>query len=184
MQKLIEFLRKQNLYAIFLHIAVIVLVIQVLILAKQNRELKSGGQRVEILKAGDYFSFANLEPLSPQEGIDSTARQLLFIFTTTCPFCKENLPKWMKIVEQLKQKYAIVQAISLDSIEKTSSYVKQNQINIPIYIVRDTKHFQEVNKVSVVPMTIISGGTGRVEAVWDGLLSDHQTQEIVNSILK
>lgn len=181
MNQLIEFLRKRSLYEIFLHIAVVVLAAQVLILAKQNRELKSGGEKIAALKRGDYLSLANLEPLQTEPAIDSTARQLLFVFTTTCPFCKENLSQWAHIAEQVKGKNISIQGLSIDAKDKTMQYAKEHGLNFPIYCARDIKTFRTQNKISGVPTTVVRSGAGRVEQAWAGLLSDDNVLEVIHA---
>jgi peroxiredoxin len=150
--------------------------------ARQNRELKAGinAQR-ETIKIGDYFSLGNLQPLRSSYGIDSTSRQLFFVFTTTCPFCKENLQKWGRIRDQVRKSIAMT-GISLDSIQKTEDFVEANGLDLLVYCAIDAKSFSKENKISGVPGTILLGQGGRVEKVWMGLLSDEQVMEVVDAI--
>jgi len=105
MNELRSYLTGKNLYNMFLHLVVVVLVVEVVILARQNREFKQGpsSAQQESLKTGDYFSLAGIVPLNSGARLDTTsARQLIFVFSTGCHFCRETLPLWKKIVDEVK----------------------------------------------------------------------------------
>jgi hypothetical protein len=129
MNKLRPYLTGKNLYSIFLHLIVVVLVVEVVVLARQNKELKQGATHAqqESLKVGDYFSLSGIAPLERAERLDSvSAKQLIFVFTTRCPFCKETLPFWEKIASQAKRARGVTLiGICLDDEAATKAYEEQ-----------------------------------------------------------
>jgi hypothetical protein len=135
MNKIRAYVTGKNLYTIFLHLVVVILAVEVVILARQNKELKQGptsAQR-DSLKVGDYFSLSGLAPLFTNQRLDSTsARQVIFVFTTRCPFCKETLPIWKKIEAEAKERRHLgVIGICLDQEGPTRTYVEQESLKFP-----------------------------------------------------
>lgn len=62
MRNFFSILKGKQVYSIFLHIALIVLAIEVALLSWQNRKLRQmPSQTVELIKKGDKFFIDNLE---------------------------------------------------------------------------------------------------------------------------
>lgn len=184
MKKIKDYLTPKNLYTFFLHVAVIALAVQVIILAKQNRELKNPLQnlRGEQLKEGDMFSLQNLNYAEAGVQLDTTSRaQLIFVMTTTCPFCKESIPDWNKLTEKVSLKLSVF-SISLDAKKETAEYVTKNNISYPVLCSLDGENFRMQNKIIGVPKTILRDKTGKVLKVWTGKLSDDKLKEVESSI--
>jgi len=172
----------RNIYSTFLHLTLLVLAIEVAILAKQNHELKEKiGQSLESLKIGDYFAMDDLVSLQPDYRIDSTSRYLLFIFTTTCPFCKQNLEHWNQVANKTWESNTHKLGISLDGVDETSRYLKDNNVVFPVVCSRDAKNFQKKNKIEIVPTTVARNDVGKVENMWAGLLNQKEIQEVIDA---
>jgi len=93
MTKLLAHFTSKNLYVGFLHLAVVVLAIEVYILAEQNREFKNPSEPAnrERLTEGDSLSLATLLPIEiGSPSISDSRRAVVFIMTTRCPFCRET----------------------------------------------------------------------------------------------
>src|SRR3712207_6696625 len=57
---------------------------------------------------------------------EGQGRQVLFVFTTTCPYCMSTLPAWREITAKLDTVRSVpvaVYGISLDSVPVTRQYV-------------------------------------------------------------
>lgn len=130
MSRFSEILSGKNLYSVFLHVALAASLVVIVVLAKQNRELKrgSGPDPQTIIKAGDYFWLDGLMPVTNEVRLDSTSPKLLiFVFTTRCPYCKETLPLWKSLSDSAFQKKSFpVLGICLDPLEETRNYTSQN----------------------------------------------------------
>jgi len=98
MNKLRRYLTGKNLYSIFLHIVVVILAVEVVILARQNGDLKG---RVAYdswtIGVGDHLETDNMLPLDSTQVLPTKWYRLVFVFTTTCTFCKLNLDRWEEI---------------------------------------------------------------------------------------
>lgn len=172
-------LTAKSFYQFFLHLALIVLAIEVIILNSENHQLKKNSNpKAEQVKAGDLFSITTLEELENKNKPDTTSRQLIFVFTTTCPFCKLNMQQWREISSFADKNNVAVLGVSLDSKESTTKYLEENKLPFPVYIPKDSPQFKKVNKVFTVPQTIVLSSKSRVDKVWTGLLSDKTALEV------
>jgi hypothetical protein len=130
-------------------LALLVLAVEVVILSRQNRELKQIPNRtIEPIKAGDYFSIDKIESIQPGFSLEPSSKYLLFLFTTTCRFCKENLKMWRQIFEKAKTEDISIIGISLHSQEKTKMYINENGVNFPVFYVRNAEEFNKINKLT------------------------------------
>src|SRR3989338_8843577 len=116
----------RKLYYGFLHVAIIVLAFEVYVLAKQNREFRTMIEEPsrEDLKEGDDFYLGELDPINAGSELDTSKdSQLVFVMTTTCPYCEQNVPTWNNFADTLKDSFSII-GISLDSKEETADYIR------------------------------------------------------------
>jgi peroxiredoxin len=170
----------RNTYQVLLHVVVVCLALQVVLLSKQNRQLKERGSamRQEELKVGDHFSMSRLDPVHIGSSLDTTsARQLVFVMTTTCTFCKQTIPFWNEIVSRTKSQVELI-AISLDSRDSTIEFAQRNGITFPLFACTNRKQFMNENKVSSVPLTILRNREGVVERLWAGKLDSEKEKEV------
>jgi peroxiredoxin len=186
MNKLRAYLAGKNLYSIFLHLVAVVLAVEVVILARQNKELKQGPAALqqESLKVGDYFSLSGVVRLGSGARLDSTStRQVICVFTTQCPFCKETLPFWERIEDQAKRARDVALiGICLDDEAPTKAYVEEHSLTFPVFVAIDKDSLVKKNKLHGVPQTIIRSRGGRVQRVWRGRLSEEQFQEVAKAM--
>jgi glutaredoxin len=186
MTKVREIVSGKNLYNIFLHLALVASLLVIAVLAKQNRDLKRGsGQAPKAnMRAGEYFSLAGLTPASNGAQLDSTSsRQLIFVFTTRCPWCKETLPMWNSLADSTAQKKSLpVRGICLDSLEETRASIAQNKLTLPVIVPSNKELFSHFNKLNSVPLTIVRVGTGHAPTVWQGKLFDEEFRVVSGAI--
>lgn len=115
------------------------------------------------------------------EGPDPLAKQVLFVLTTSCPFCRQTLPTWARIadsVSTLRQGQVVVAAISLDSLGLTQDYVRQHQLGYPV-VLFPTKKLRRLYRASAVPQTLVLDHEGRILYARTGLL---EPQAVVDSV--
>jgi hypothetical protein len=170
-------------YQAFIHIALIVLGIEVVVLAHQNRHLKGVNQTPEIvaLKTGDSFSLSGIVALGSGWQIDSTSKQLICVFATKCPFCQKAIAGWKRLDSlRIAGRIAMI-GISIDSTLETKRFVRENAIGWPIFVAGDPKEFKKMNHVAGVPLTALISGTGTVEQVWLGPLSPENITEVASA---
>ena len=179
-----KYFTSKNVYNAILHIVLLVLAFEVVLLAKQNREMKNGlsVQRPEVIAVGDSFSVDDLMPLSEDFQLEANARRLFFIFTTTRPYCEKNVENWKRIVELTEQGNEMIAGISLDAPDSTRQYASEHDLNYPIGYPNDITGFKETNKLNGVPITILVGESGVAEKVWLGVLTEENIEEVVAAV--
>jgi peroxiredoxin len=99
-------------------------------------------------------------------------RQVLFILTTTCPYCRATLPVWKQIADSLRRISGPpiqVYAISLDSAHVTRAYADSFRLTFPALLFPQPK-LRQLYRAVAVPQTVVLNGSGRVLYAKTGLL--------------
>ena len=99
-------------------------------------------------------------------------RQVLFVLTTTCPYCKATLPVWSRLADSLTRlpNHSIqVIAISLDSLQATRRFVTEHALSYPV-VTFPSPRLRRLYRAGAVPMTVVLDKDGRVLHARTGLL--------------
>lgn len=179
--------KKTNWLQIISVIMIAFLILEVVLLMKQNRDLRAqispftNPEMMEPLKSGDHVGPIKVQSLSGVASelsyTDPNKKYLLFVLSTTCPHCEKTLPLWQMIAQNAKPEMCSVLGISIHPFEETKKYVEQNQPNFNVVVVSDTS-FKRAYKINGVPQTILLDGNGVVEKAWMGELTTEQINEI------
>lgn len=107
------------------------------------------------------------------------SRAVLYLFTTTCPYCRASLQTWQEIADSLSPA-PDVQAfgISLDSTHLAVRYAGDHDLRFPILRFPSDK-LRRMYGGKLVPETIVLDENGRV--IWSrvGALSDAASRDSV-----
>jgi peroxiredoxin len=144
----------------------------VVVLTRQLHDLGQEYQRVRrlatTLHEGSYVPpvrVASLDGDSVTLGAvpDRTERQVLFLFTTTCPYCRATLPTWRTLADSLRRTASRIQVlgVSLDSARVTREYRAAHQLDFPVGLLASPKYVA-LYKALAVPQTIVLDADGRV----------------------
>ena len=182
----IKFIKTITLYNIIFFLAA-----QSLIFALQNNGLKSRLALLvddhDILKKGEIVESFELNTLDGRKFKinyhNISQYSLLLLFKPTCSPCKLNLPNWNNLVNQIDTSRTRIFAISIDSLENTSSYCKNNLVNFQIFYTQ-ADEFLLNYKAFLTPQTILISEKSTVINVWKGILDSDSINEILNSINK
>ncbi len=159
-------------YSVFLHLALVVLAVQVVYLMRQNQALMQRGEPPR-LAAGEVFQPMEVQSLDGQPSVLEFAatpeETVLFVFTTTCPVCQENQDVWKDLYTRFDAHYDIV-GISVDETVATQNYVADNGLPFPVFIPTQPGTFPSTYKISSVPQTIVVDRDGEVKHMWTGTL--------------
>jgi uncharacterized membrane protein YphA (DoxX/SURF4 family)/peroxiredoxin len=150
------------------------LAIEVILLSKQNSDLKS---RLKMLVGDGNNVSLKPEELAPPfkalglEGQEVVityngeyAKTLLLIFSTSCEACERNLPNWSEIASKLQGGSCRVLGISIDPLDKTKNYALAKSMNFPVVVATD-RAFKQSYKIFFTPQTILVDSRGEVEKV-------------------
>ncbi|HEX8904295.1 MAG TPA: TlpA disulfide reductase family protein, partial [Longimicrobiaceae bacterium] len=117
----------------------------------------------------------------PQAG-----RQVLFVYTTTCPYCKATLPAWKRIagvVDTMTRPRAQVYGVSLDSADVTQRYAARNALPYPTVRFPDERLIS-MYRAGAVPLTLVLDETGRTVYARVGELSARAAIDSVIAAVK
>jgi peroxiredoxin len=91
-------------------------------------------------------------------------RQVLFIFTTTCPYCQSTLPAWREIKASLDTVRSVpvaVYGITLDSVPVSRGYAARNKLPFPVVRFPEDK-LTAIYRAGTVPLTVVLDEEGRM----------------------
>jgi len=175
----------KSIYFAFLHLVVVALAVQVVVLGKQNREMKQRQNPIqtERLKAGDTLAFSGLQSVRPGYVPDTLPlKRVVFVLSTKCPFCSESLPLWNRLTSRLSG-HVNVFAVSLDSKDSTISFVNRNDITFPVLVPLNLEGFKKTNRTHAVPLTLLTSSSGIIEQIWVGGFDEKKLREVSSAAL-
>jgi peroxiredoxin len=181
---------KGNYINWFLYAALVVLAVEVGVLIKQNKDLKSQLEQYkppfETLKRGDKvepFTYFKLSGDSAQVNYAASDKEtMLWFFTTTCPACRMNVENWKAIYAQNEQThhYNII-PVSIDSISALVKYSQEMNLSYAVNSLKHRKEIREQYKVRHVPQTIIVGKDGIVTDVVVGVMKPEDKDKLISA---
>lgn len=105
----------------------------------------------------------------PAEG-----RQVLLMYTTTCPYCLSSIPAWKQIkaaADTMTSMRAAVYGVSLDSVDVTRQYIAKHALPYPTVRFPDEK-VAGMYRAGTVPVTLVLDERGRAIYSRTGELKD------------
>lgn len=110
------------------------------------------------------FQAATLEGQPATIGeIQGEGRQVLLMYTTSCPFCLSSIPAWKQIkavTDTMTSIRAAVYGVSLDSVTTTQAYIAKHQLPYPTVRFPDEK-IAGMYRAGTVPITLVLDERGR-----------------------
>jgi peroxiredoxin len=163
-------------------------------LAIQNRSLRAGNlglsRRLSLVHAGMYeptFQTTTFDGKPAVIGASASgSRQVLFVFTTTCPYCKRTVGAWQRIADSLgvlRDVKAEVFGISLDSGTPARRYVGEHHLTFPVVEFPERK-LPVLYRTRSVPSTVVLDSVGRVIFARVGYLADSLLVDSVVSAVR
>lgn len=144
----------------------------VVTLARQNRELRRQVGRLRLREQSLHQglvvpSFRTLTLEGDSVFIADSAthgRDVLFIFTTTCGFCRQAIPSWKAIAQRvpaLRVPHVRVFGVSLDPDSTTAAFAATNALGFAVIRFPDEKT-AAIYRARAVPVTAVVDYQGRV----------------------
>lgn len=170
-------------FSIFLSVACIALAVLVLLLARQNRELKKqiaagtglGALPERALKTGETIPpFELIDSAGEARAFDEVAggRSLLLVFSVHCPACTKTLPVWEELVSDAAPATRVL-GIRTDSDEDAGAEATLPQaFPFPVYGVDRERAAAFLERIPYIPATVVVSDGGKVEKVWFGMLAE------------
>ena len=114
---------------------------------------------------------------------DTSARQVIFLLTTTCPFCLATLPVWAPLADSARALGFGVVALSLDSLGKTLAYIESHGLKYPVGLLQGWKTIRLL-RATAVPQTLVLNYAGEVLYAHVGQLTPGPGLDSVYSALR
>ena len=108
---------------------------------------------------------------------------VLNIWATWCGPCRKEIPDFMEIHKEMKDKGVVIAGVSVDKKgwSAVRPYAKKMEINYPI-MVDDGTVARKYGPIRAVPTTFIINKLGKVEYVAPGRLTKERLQPILQKI--
>lgn len=161
----------------FLYIALIGLVIEVLILAQQNKRLKTLSQNLNqafissALLPGDRVpSFIAIDLNGGLVRIDyaeAAKKTVLLVFSTECAVCEKNMVFWNDLFERADSSRYRIMGIAKNDLLELKLFSQNMNLKFPIRM-SDELSFWWSYKLFRLPQTILIDERGEAEYVWQG----------------
>ncbi len=90
-------------------------------------------------------------------------RQVLLMYTTTCPYCLSSIPAWKQIkaaADTMTSIRTAVYGVSLDSVDATRQYIARHRLPYPTVRFPDEK-IAGMYRAGTVPITLVLDERGR-----------------------
>lgn len=103
-----------------------------------------------------------------------TAPQVLFFFTTTCPYCLASVGAWNGVADSVAAGAAgraVVVGITLSSFESTRRYASNHGLRFPV-VAFPGDRYKRLYRAGSVPVTMVVNPDGRVPWVRVGQFGD------------
>jgi hypothetical protein len=120
--------------------------------------------------SGDPLELAPVEPGAPAT--------VLVILTTTCPFCRVNIPIWNEVYGALGNQVRFV-GLCLDDLEDTRRFMESARPEFPLFVVADPRSFIAELGIHNVPQTLALDSEGVIQQIWGGGLGEDQIAVIL-----
>jgi thiol-disulfide isomerase/thioredoxin len=112
---------------------------------------------------------------------DTGQVQLLYYFTTTCPFCRASIPAWNELAELLEAEgLGRSLGVGLDSLD-LDAYAAEFEVAYPVVRMID-RRMASYYRANRVPVTVVLDDEGRVRATRAGQLDALQADSILTYV--
>lgn len=181
-------LKKINWYMVILHVFLVILAVQVLYLAKQNRDLQALMRPASMpgLEAGEEVAAVPVQEVdgTPQtlSFAGSDKETLLFVFNTTCPACKQNQTNWKELYQSVHDRYNVV-GVSLHPQQQTQAYIEEHGLPFRVVLPENIENFAGAFKIQAIPQTIHIDRQGKVREVKVGALNQDSVAQLAQAAL-
>lgn len=177
---------QDRLFRVLPYAALAVAAALVVVLALQKRRLIGEVERARLElrqartepMAGMWMPAFQAQTLDGRQAtigeLPAEGRQVLLMYTTTCPYCLRSIPAWKRIkaaADTMRSMPVAVYGVSLDSLEVTRQYAARHRLPYPTVRFPDAK-VAGMYRAGTVPITLVLDEQGRTIYTRTGELRD------------
>lgn len=152
-------------------------------LVRQNRQLKEQVSLPPALELPAGMSVPDLKGFDLSGKLvevdfgKDPRKVLVFVFSPTCGFCKQNWPNWWDVMSSLNRE--VVRPVAVDVTSSTTAvFVVEHKLN-DIAVMNQVDPTARMRyRFQLTPQTILIDSNGKVEKVWTGVLDNAAVEEL------
>lgn len=158
----------------------------VILLAREVRSLRADArlesEREQYMLTGAYVPRLELAALDGRRVVigepSPGSREVLFVYDTSCGFCRATLPAWNDIAEEAASQGFSVYGLSLDELDGAAKYSAEHDLRF-LTLLLDSDRIKALLRAQAVPQTIVVDANGLVVLARPGVLSEAATDSIL-----
>ena len=159
----------------FLWLALFASAALVVVLGSQNRQLRSElrevRQRAEEPYVGMFVPEVPARTTDDREIVLGRGAQVLYFFTTTCPYCEASAPAVQALADRLREGGSSVELVGVANgpVDETRLYAAEHGFGFPVVALTDVRTLS-LYRADIVPTLLVVAPEGRVAYARVGVL--------------
>ena len=105
-------------------------------------------------------------------------REVLFVYNTSCGFCRGTVPSWNHIAGEAARRGVAVYGLSLDGLDTTVRYSVDNELGFTTLLLHSDRA-KALLRAQAVPQTLVVDSEGRVVLARPGVLTEAATDSVL-----
>ena len=105
-------------------------------------------------------------------------REVLFVYNTSCGFCRGTVPAWNHIAREAARRGVNVYGLSLDGLDATVRYSAENELGFTTLLLVSDRA-KALLRAEAVPQTLVVDSDGRVVMARPGVLTEAATDTVL-----
>lgn len=110
-------------------------------------------------------------------------KRVMFYFTRTCPYCREQFPHWREILERAdRERFEVIGLVDkAEDRPRLEEYLRSMgcaaDSRTPLRVALIPKDVRRAYKLSATPITLLVSNDGTVERWWEGRWGDAERND-------
>ena len=129
----------------------------------------AAGTQLQPIKVFDLEAADHREP--KVESFQASTRQLLFLISPSCSFCRSNLGNWQELEAHLDP--GKIRLVAVTKLGGADLHLYRDALMVPILLAGDREALR-ANRLIITPQTLLLDPAGKVIHNWVGDLSEHR----------
>jgi cytochrome c biogenesis protein CcmG/thiol:disulfide interchange protein DsbE len=151
----------------------------------QSQDTGGGAGQAPGGKAAPAFKLASVAGMSPQVSLADYKGKVVLVnfWATWCPPCREEVPEFVKVQQELNPKGFTILGLSVDEDAKpVGEFITQNRINYPVAI-DDGSASNAYGGITSIPTSFLVDRQGNIVQTFQGAIDADTLRKAVQPLL-
>ena len=181
-------LRQIDYTYVLLILAVLISVGFILKLIRENAWLRAEAAKNltaissrEAIQPGDIipaFKTVDLAGKPAEITFDGSKKSLLYVFSTSCGACAEQVPNWNRLAVTARANGYLVKGISIGSAEQTREFFEDKEVQFDV-LMMPNKSILRTFRLASPPEALLVSGQGTVDWVHHGAMEEETVSQVL-----